>query len=283
MMRPSKRQTWQQVRAGLVTLLAALAATTGVGRCQAPVADPVDRLRHVLQTPTETVERDRATKQCLEGLRTLAELRRALTLTEWRDRNPDSTFGSVDLANRAIVAERFQQAFRQVFARHEATSSVVAVTMLADMANTSRAAGEPANYLRPFGPDLADLVAHAPPKVQAIAARTLGLIDPDLTVAVPALSNLLHAADPNLRCAAADGLFELLQAQPAATATRGGPVSRASGLASCRGGHRLRHPAAGRKGLADWHVEVRRRCVATLGGGRGSAGAIHPRSFVGGR
>jgi HEAT repeat protein len=264
MMRPSTRKAWQRARAALVPLFAAFALTWGVAPGQSPPADPVERLRRVLQTPTETAERDRATKECLNGLRTLADLRRALTLTEWRDRNPESTFGTVDLANRAVVAERFQQAFRQVFARREATSSVVAVTMLADMANTSRAAGEPANYLRPFGPDLADLVAHAPPKVQAVAARTLGLIDPDLTVAVPALGNLLHATDPNLRCAAADGLFELLQGATAA-ATRDGPVSRSSGArATAVAIACVVLPPAG-KGLADWHVEVRRRCISTLG------------------
>jgi HEAT repeat protein len=271
-MRPSKRLPWQQVRAVLMALAGALAVPVGVARGQAPAADPVERLRHVLQSAAEVADRDRSTRDCIDGLKSLADLRRAMTLTEWRDRNPDSTFGAVDLANRAIVAERFQQAFRQLFARREATSAAVAVGMLADMASSARQAGEPVSYLRPFGPDLADLVQHAPPKVQIIAARTLGMLDPDVSVAVPALGALLHSTDPNLRCAAAEGLFELLQASTqmvardglvASSGTRSGVV-----IATC-----TVLPVAG-KGLADWHVEVRRRCVGTLGAGAAALGRL---------
>jgi HEAT repeat protein len=238
-------------------------AWSGCGRGQA-AADPVDSLRHVLQSTVEPADRDRSTRACLNNLKTLGDLRRALTLSEWRDRNPDSTYGAVDMANRAIVAERFQQSFRQVFARHESTSATVALSMLSDIANTGRAAGEAVAYLRPLGPDLVELVAHAPAKVQAAAARTLGLIDPDITVAVPALGGLLQSREPTLRCAAADGLFDLVQ-----TAAKGaagdGPVSRAAAprrlviAVSC-----LVLPVSG-KGMADGHVEVRRRCVSTTG------------------
>jgi HEAT repeat protein len=274
-MSPSTRQTWQSTRAALLVLLAALAAPAGFARSQAPAADPVERLRRVLQTNTEAADRDRLTRECLEGLRSLSELRRALTLAEWRDRNPESTLGSVDLANRAKVAERLQQAFRQVFARHEATSAAVAVGMLADMANAARTAGDSAAYLRPFGADLADLVVSAPPKVQAPAARALGLIEPDISVALPALAHLLQAPDPALRCAASEGLYELLQ-NAALSATRDGPLqqtaeSRQAAIqATCS-----ILPVAG-KGLADWHVEVRRRCIATVGAAAAALGRMIP-------
>jgi HEAT repeat protein len=250
-----------------------------VARCQVP-ADPVERLRQVLQSPAEPADRDRSTRECLNGLRTLADLRKALTLSDWRDRNPDSTFGAVDTANRAIVAERFQQDFRQVFARHEATSAVVALGMLADMATTGRAAGESVAYLRPLAPDLVQLIAHSPAKVQAPAARTLGLIDPDITVAVPALAGLMQSKDPDLRCAAADGLFELLQTS-ARSAAGDGPASRISGprrvvvAVSC-----LVLPVAA-KGLGDWHVEVRRRSVAMLGAAAAALGRLIPEPHSG--
>jgi HEAT repeat protein len=260
-MLPSSRQAW---KAGwlVVLVLQGWNSWPAVGHCQA--SDAVDRLRQVLKATAEPADRDRSTRACLNGLKTLSDLRRALTLAEWRDRNPDSTYGAVDAANRAIVAERFQQSFRQVFARHEATSATVALTMLADIANTGRTAGESVAYLRPLGPDLAGLVMRAPAKVQGAAARTLGLIDPDITVAVPALAGLLQSKDPTLRCAAAEGLFDLLQTAAKGTAAEG-PVSRASGprrvvvAVAC-----LVLPASG-KGTGDWHVEVRRRCVTTVG------------------
>jgi HEAT repeat protein len=272
-MHPSARQ----IRgAGWFVFLVLLAidAAHGVGRCQGS-ADPVERLREVLQSSAEPADRDRSTRDCLNALRSLSDLRRALTLSDWRDRNPDSTFGAVDMANRAIVAERFQQTFRQVFARHEATSAVVALGMLSDMATTGRAGGESVAYLRPLGPDLVNLIARAPAKVQAPAARTLGLIDPDITVAVPALAALLRSTDPTLRCAAADGLFDLLQTA-ARTAAGDGPVARTAGprrvvvAVSC-----LVLPVAG-KGLSDWHLEVRRRSVATVGAAAAALGRLIP-------
>jgi HEAT repeat protein len=271
-MSPSTRQSWQKAWLAAAALAAALSAPVGVARGQAPAGDPVERLRRVLQSSTEPADRDRLTRECLEGLRTLAELRKALSLAEWRDRNPDSTLGSVDLANRAKVAERLQQSFRQVFARHEATSAVVAVGMLADMANAARTAGDPATYLRPFGPDLADLVLHAPPKVQGPAARTLGLIDPEVSVALPALSQLLQAKDPALRCASSEGLFEMLQnaAGTAAREVQAAGSRKAAVQTSCS-----ILPVAG-KGLADWHVEVRRRCVGTVGAAAATLARLIP-------
>jgi HEAT repeat protein len=240
----------------------ALLALPAELRSQSP-ADPIERLRQVLQTTAEVPERDRSTKTAIDGLKSLGELRHAVMLTEWRDRNPDSTYGNVDLVNRAIVAERFQKTFRDVFARHEATSAVIAIGMLADMATTARQSGESISYLRPLGADLADLVMHAPPKVQAAAGRALGIIDPDVSVAVPALGGLLQASDPSLRCAAAEGLYELVRTS-AQSATRDGPTAAseaprkvAIGIAC------VVLPYAG-KSLTDWHVEVRRRGVTTI-------------------
>jgi hypothetical protein len=261
---------------GLATVLL-LAAAAEHARGQAPAGDAVDRLRAALQSQADPAERDRVTRECLAGLRGPGDLRRALTLTEWRDHSPEGSYVAVDQANRSAVAERFRQAFSRVFARREATSAVVALGMIADLANTARAAGEPASYLRPLGADLAELVAHAPPKVQAPAARTLGLIDADPALAVPALATLLRSGDPNLRCAAADGLFELLQTASRATAGDGPagrtPAVRAAAVAA--GCAVL--PAAG-QGLADWHAEVRRRCVGTLGAAAAALGRLVPDS-----
>jgi HEAT repeat protein len=227
-----------------------------------------------LQSQGEVAERDRSTKECLEGLKTLAQLRRALSLGEWRDRNPESTYGAVDLANRAIVAERFHKTFREVFARHEATSAVIAIGMLADMAVTARKGGDSVAYLRPFTSDLTELIRNSPPKVEAAAARTLGLIEPDVSVAVPALAVLLQSTDPNLRCAAAEGLYEVLQASARMASPNGSAAAVVGKNATVQAACTIL-PVVGR-GLADWHVEVRRRCVATVGAAAAILGKIIP-------
>lgn len=255
------RRPWQT---GL--LLAALAVSAGRVGSQ-PAADPAERLRQVLQSSLGAADRDRATRECLASLRGLTDLRRALTLPDWRDRNTESSLADVDRANRAVVADRFQQAVRGVFERREATAAGVAVEMLAEMAGAARAAGEPPGLVRAFAPDLADIVRTAPPRLRATAARALGQIDPELGVALPPLEELLQTTDPTLRKAAADGLFELLHgaagAGPRVAAARRDAVTVACAVL----------PLAG-KGLADWHVEVRRRCAATLGAGAATLGRL---------
>jgi HEAT repeat protein len=263
-MRPSNRLHEQHLLAAASALLCLIVVHAGPIAAQAPLAEPVQRLRQVLQANSDVTERDRATKRCLEGLKSLAELRHALMLTEWRDRNLESTYGAVDLANRALVAERFQRTFRDVFARHEATSAVIAIGMLTDMATTARQAGESISYLRPLGADLADLVLRSPPKVQVVAAKALGIIDPDLAIAVPALGSLLKANDPALRCAAADGLFEIVQGSIQSAGHDGSAASSEGARKAAVGAACIVLPFAG-KGLVDWHVEVRRRSVSTVG------------------
>jgi HEAT repeat protein len=241
----------------------ALAAWAAPVHAQGP-ADAVERLRQALKASyPDAAARDRATKECLPGLRNLGELRRAATLPEWRDLQGTGEIAAVDQANRAAVTERFCQGLREVLQRNDPTTTVAAVDLLTEMAGAARTAGEVSNLPPLFAADLAVLVRRGQPRVRAAAAHSLGQIGVDLDVAVPALGELLQTNDPTLRRAAADGLAGLLRnvAQPAPnTGTNPAPQldRREVVAAGC-----AVLPVVNR-GLTDWHTEVRRLCVNTV-------------------
>jgi HEAT repeat protein len=253
--------------------LAAVAAFTVAAAAHAQAGgDPVERLREVLQgSGTDVGPRDRATRDALAGLRSLGDLRRAVTLTEWRDRHPDPALAAVDAANRAAVTERFAREVREVLARPDPAAAGVGVDVLAEMGAAARAAGEPPDLTRPFAPDLARLAGgNAAPRLRAAAARALGQVGADPALAVPVFEELLRAREPGLRRAAADGLAGLVDGvapqPPGRTGAAAGPRSgRGEAVAvACAA-----LPAAGR-GLGDWYVEVRRRCAGTVGAAAGT-------------
>jgi hypothetical protein len=248
--------------AGLALLVVLECTVTSLAQAVHP--DPVDELRLVLRTPCRDLAvRDQAIKGCLDSLRTPQDLRRALTLADWRDRHPDTAIAAIDSANRQALAERFCQAVRQVLSSGEASARQEALDLLVDMAETTRGYGDPFVPERLVAPDVASLVRQGPPELRGPAARVLGQLHPDLAVALPALSELLQSADPSLRQAAMEGLSGLLRAvrQAVARPAVTGPAHRHHAEAAARAADVL--PVAGR-GLSDWHAGVRRRAAAAV-------------------
>jgi HEAT repeat protein len=244
--------------------LLALMAGAQAAFTQAPKADPVECLRRTLRTTyQEPEERDKALRACVANLRALGDLRRALTLAEWRDAYPDQALAAVDGSHRRVLLERFAAGVRDVLRRGDVAAVTEMVNVLAEMATPEAASPSGPNLARQFAPDLAHLVRQGPPRVRMAAARALGLIEPDETVAGPALAELLQSPDPALRRAGVEGLANLLQrvAQSATGPIPGlPPRASRSEIARSAGGV---VPGLGR-GLGDWQVEVRRRCAAAL-------------------
>lgn len=189
-----------------------LIAQSGSMPAPEPESAAVSQLRRaLLQTYASPAERDRAIKQCLSALRSLADLQGAATLMEWRGSAADEEAAAVDRANQATVIAWFTKAVRQILHHGQPASVAGTLEMLGRMAALAHATSEPLTLVRGFAPDLADLVTQGPLALRGLAARTLAQMEPPVFVAVPALTNLLRAEDPALCRAAADGFVLLLQ------------------------------------------------------------------------
>ncbi|HTU20178.1 MAG TPA: HEAT repeat domain-containing protein [Gemmataceae bacterium] len=228
-----------------------------------PDSEAVCQLRRALaETYPSSAQRDRAIKQCLTELRSLADLQRAATLTEWSALSTDDEAAAIDRSNHAIAIERFIRAVRGILQKGEPASAASTMEMLGRMAALARTNDEPLTLVGSFAPDLADLVIKGPPCLRGLAAHTLAQTGPPVFVAVPALSELLRADDVELRRAAADSFALLIQNALQAMGETG-PVLRPaprSGLVLVAS---TVVPAA-HAGLQDARPEVRRRCLHTI-------------------
>jgi HEAT repeat protein len=241
-------------------LLGLLCLAAGVR--PAAAEDPVEALREALQANPEKAEaRKRLLTPRAEAVRSLAELRQALALEEWRDLDPDENVAGVDQPIRAALVRRFERDVRQTLQKGDDTARQAVVQMLAEIGTGVRGADTTAGLARPFGPDLAALVKKGTPAVRDAAARALGKINPDPAVAVPALNDGLGADDVSARVAAADGLFSLVEtASWLATRPSPGAVVSPQDVFTLV---RAAAPVAARA-LRDASPDVRRRGADTL-------------------
>jgi HEAT repeat protein len=207
-------------------------------------------------------------------VRSLAELRQALALEEWRDLDPEENVAGVDQPIRAVLVRRFERDVRQTLQKSDDTARQAVVQLLAEIGTGVRGTDTTGGLARPFGPDLAALVKKGTPAVRDAAARALGKINPDPAVAVPALNELLGTDDVPARVAAADGLFSLVETA-SWLATRPGPgwvVVRREDVVTVV---RAAAPVAARA-LRDASPEVRRRGADTLREAAGGASRMVP-------
>jgi HEAT repeat protein len=177
-----------------------------------PERAAVSRLRRALQRsyPSPT-ERDRAIKQCLAELRTLADWQAAVTLTEWHESFRESEEAAVDRANHAAANEWFTTSVHRILHQDDPASAAGTMEMIGRMAEQARVSGEPLTLVRSFTGDLAESVTQGPPRLRGLAARTLAQIEPPASIAVPALTVLLRNEDAPLRLAAADSFALLIR------------------------------------------------------------------------
>lgn len=257
------------MRLALLILAVCLHACTATA--QTPDGDPIGRLRRALQaTYPDAAARDRALKQCFTKLRTLSDLRGALSLMEWRESDADEATAAVDRANRAFVAEWFNGGIRRMLRAGNAATAAAALEQIARLVETDggNAGHETA---RRFGADVALTALQGPPSVRVSAVRLLGRIHPDALAAVPALEQLLRDENVQLRQAAAEALADLIRnciqtvGELGAVVQRPAPRSELVGLA-------VSVLAAVHHGLDDdapevrrWYPEIVRLAAVALG------------------
>ncbi|MBY0527975.1 MAG: HEAT repeat domain-containing protein [Gemmataceae bacterium] len=237
----------------------------GAGRVFAQAPDPVDSVERILRLPSHDVEqRRRDLTDATEPLRGLRDLRVALLLPEWRDRDVDPEIADVDRALRAVLMQRFEQRVHQGLGCNDPMTQIAVADMLADLGASAHAVGNSRPLASGFGSALARLAQNGEPVVSEAAVRALGRIHPDVGTAVPALSQLLRAENLNQRLAAANALVALVRvAAQLATGSKsatGVEISRqeliALGIAVV--------PLAA-QGLADKNYAVRRSCIEAIG------------------
>jgi hypothetical protein len=190
---------------GLTLWLAAIGAGQSEG------ADAVERLRQVLRAADPNAERAHKLVDAVAPLHTLTELRRALTLPEWRDEDPDAQRAAVDRAGWATAARLFEEAVRAELHHADADRRVAAADLLGEIGETTPAILGKNGLGRRLGGELAMLATQEPIRVSAAALGALGRIHPDSTVAVCTFDCLLRAPEVIRRQAAAGGLADLMR------------------------------------------------------------------------
>jgi HEAT repeat protein len=228
-----------------------------------PVAnDPVEKLRSALLRTTDDVQlREKCLQECVENLRGIGDLRRAVGLKEWQDRSVESGLAAVDRSQRKVVAERFVFALREMLGGKEPATVTLALDMLVETAAEARETSDNTKVTRGLTPDVIDLIKNGEARVRLPATRTLGLIDPDPFTATPVLADLLGALDLNLRRSAIEALANLLQTAVDAAGPPG-HGARPQGARREAVATAATILAAVTPGYQDSQAEVRRRCVA---------------------
>jgi HEAT repeat protein len=232
---------------GAVVAVALVLSAAAVPAPAAQTADPVWDLQQALQVrsgdledPASLKQREAALEQIIDRLRTISELRRALTLTGWRDeineptsvriveprpglqKRPSELIEKIDREARKKVGERLAKLIQAEAANGDATTKLAVAQLLAEMGTSVRGLGETMDwhglkvadwrgYTRRFAPTLIKLTQDPNPAVRVAAARALGRINPDVGVAVPALQHLIQKGDLSERRAAAEATLDLMR------------------------------------------------------------------------
>jgi hypothetical protein len=248
------------LRPGVAVVTAALFCAT-IGRADRFPPDPAEELRQALKAPTP----NRNLRERVEALRSLADMRRALGLPEWRTETGDADdLASGDRQALLLLIERFKKDVRQVLKQGTPEARLVVMDMLAEMGpsvafRTSKdAKSDEKGIARTFTAELADLIKRGDtPSVRRSAARALGQIFPDPDVAVSALGDLFASRNVEDRRAAAGGLVGVMrtasQLASKSGTTTGPAVTRGDIVQTAR----AVVPLASR-GLSDPEVEIRR-------------------------
>jgi HEAT repeat protein len=263
------------LRAALVTLAVAfmfLAVRTAVA---VPPADPVEELRLALKPGLD--ERNQAAKDYraeilekrINALKTLSDLRRGLSLTEWKDSSgPTVAIRQIDTEARTKVGNRLTAAIKAVVEKGNsahpgvATARLAVAKMIGEMGIDVRAlnADDQRGFARSLTPYLIRLMKDRNPDVRAAAARALGQVFPDPAVAGPALKAMLQSDGVEQRRAAAAGLVSMVQKVSDLENTGRGQTGIQAGRKDVLDADTAVMEAAG-PGLADRDTETRALAV----------------------
>jgi HEAT repeat protein len=175
----------------------------GLGLADRFPPDPVEELRLALKAPPPHANLAKR----IEALRSLADMRRALGLQEWR-----SEVGGTDEQIYAVLADRFKKQAQQLLKNGSPDVRLAVMDMLAEMGPSLRSPQDPRGIAGALAPELAELVKNGDtPQLRTHAARALGLVFPDASVALPPLLDMLTSPNISQRRTAANALVDLLR------------------------------------------------------------------------
>lgn len=230
-----------------LTALMGWASLAGRALCDALPPDPVAEFREALKVDRDPIRdaegvrfrRANLTKKA-EAIKSLGDISRALLLQEWRTDVKEANVAAVDLDVQEMLARKFEQGAKQIFARGTDLEKVAAANLIGETAAAARALGPKTMYIRQkvavFGPDLVQLARSRSPRVREAAASAMGKIEPDpsydelagtiggvtaayglagqladLWTIVTVLGDMLEDPKPGPRLAAAQALGNLVQ------------------------------------------------------------------------
>lgn len=272
---------------GRLVLVMALSMFGGTGSARADrfPPDPVEALKNALAVPIRDPERNKAEltarektlTELIAHLKTIGDMRRALTLLEWKDEDTEAAIGEVDRKARDGLADRLVNALKRVLQRGQPADQLAALALLGEMGISER---EGSNRLSVEGKiikgrtsfTLASLASRLAAAVAGLvtttndslvrqaAAKTMGKMNPEPQDVMPAFRGLLTTAGVADRRAAGEGLVNLAQGTRV-IAGRPSITSAERTLVVSTG--KMVIPVAA-QGLADADAEVRRLCTQAI-------------------
>jgi HEAT repeat protein len=218
---PSKRLRGEFPWLPIVFAVLAAMATFAGGACaqplpQPPPVDPVELLRRVVESYPMTDEQLALRGQQLEkriaGLQNLGELRRALSLSEWKFVDVlNVKLVDQDLLYRQLVGNRFKDTVKYFLNPKNSSPTIrmALADMIGEMGPAVRAltATDSSGMARSLAPDLVELLKDKSPAVRVAACRALGKINASPAEYVKALADTLTGDIAAVRLAAAEGML----------------------------------------------------------------------------
>lgn len=192
-----------------------LAAALQVRSGELATLDPADQVRIL-------AHREASIRKRIAALKTIGELRRALSLQEWNDdptREFDRALRSADGKLRQEIGDRLIAAIRQVIKSGDATSKLAVANLIAEMGPDVRStlSDEKARnevglgFPHQLAPEVIQLTEDKNLAVQQEALRALGNIFPNEDQALPVFKKILETGSLGPRRLAAEGLLQIVK------------------------------------------------------------------------
>jgi len=284
-----------RIALGLFGILLLIGMLPGMSNGQNLPQDPVEELKQALKLDPppysdKAEDKNRTMEQIKfreENLRrvikkmkdSMGDMSRALLLRDWLvDLVVAEIGGTIDRKIYKELTTQFIDKTKKVLASKDENARIAAAFLLGQTAVEGRSLQNRTNELRDtigmqMGPELIKLLeAASSPNVRAAAAVALGLIEPDVAIAVPALEKGLGDTNELVRRGAARGLGEILSTlvqldlELRSPKSELGEIERyGSVLDQIREASRrtLRAVAQEGRGLGDADVQVRRLSAAS--------------------
>ncbi len=196
----------------------------GFGASVARAQDPVEDLRRTISaggpaddTPEALEFRKAKIQEAADRMKTIGQLRRALTLDEWKVdplREINEGLRMVDTEMRKMIGERFKKSLEKMAKQGNANARLAVANLIAEMGPTVRAIdpGEKSGFCRSLEPLVAQLCQDQELGVRQEALRALGNINgPSKTVADIFRGVLQKDSEVGPRRLAADGLQQMIK------------------------------------------------------------------------